>query len=244
MAHGLAFVKTLGLVACLVAAGLAGCASSPTTRLSDLSSLQQRADAAYAHHDWQGAAAAYQALVRGVPANAAYWFRLGNCYARLDQPEPAVAAYRAALQRDPAIVPAWHNLGAVLLQQSQAAFREAAAQAKPADPLRHTSALLAERLGAVRAGASTGIPQVVHPPVVQGQSFAPVPAMTAGAAQKSLAVPTPSTRRRGARDVAPVQSMAPQTAAPSVPVVTPAPSSSAPVITPLSSASTGAGGNP
>lgn len=163
-------------IACLLVAGLAGCATSPATNLSDLAALQQRADRAYAQRDWRDAAVAYQALANRVPSNAAYWFRLGNCYARLAEPQPAASAYRAALQRDPRIVPAWHNLGAVLLQQSQAAFQEAAANAKPDDPLKRDSALLAARIGAVRKGASSALP-------VSSQSSA---AVQSGVVQKPV----------------------------------------------------------
>lgn len=67
-----------------------------------------------------------------------------------------MAAYRAALQRNPHIVPAWHNLGAVLLQQAQAAYGQAAANAQPADPLQRDSALLAARVQAIRAGRRPG----------------------------------------------------------------------------------------
>lgn len=163
MANGVGGLCNWKLAVCVAVAALAGCASSPSVRLSDLTAAQQRADAAYAHHDWRSAVGAYQALTRAVPGNAAYWFRLGNSYAHLNQPMPAVAAYQAALQRDPHIVPAWHNLGAVLLQQSQEAFREAAGQAKPGDPLKQDSSLLARRIAAVRAGASKGIPHVLAP---------------------------------------------------------------------------------
>ncbi|HEX7370629.1 MAG TPA: tetratricopeptide repeat protein [Rhodanobacteraceae bacterium] len=157
----------LGVLLCALAALLAGCATSPTARLSDLAAVQQQADSAYSRHDWRTAAAAYEALTQRVPGNAAYWFRLGNCYARLDRPEPAVAAYRAALQRDPHIAPAWHNLGAVLLEQSQAAFQQSAANAKPGDPLKRASALLTARVGVVRQGMSGAIPAQGQPATVR-----------------------------------------------------------------------------
>lgn len=153
----------LGVLLCALAALLAGCATSPTARLSDLAAVQQQADSAYSRHDWRTAAAAYGALTQRVPGNAAYWFRLGNCYARLDRPEPAVAAYRAALQRDPHIAPAWHNLGVVLLEQSQAAFQQAAANAKSGDLLKHASEMLDERVSAVRKDMSATVPAQSHP---------------------------------------------------------------------------------
>lgn len=162
MANGMSGARGLRLAACTLFLVIAGCATSPTTRLADLAGLQQRADSAYAHHDWQGAAAAYHSLAQAVPGNAAYWFRLGNSYARLDQPQPAVAAYRAALQRNPHLAPAWHNLGAVLLQQAQAAFGEAASNAASSDPLKSGSALLAERVRAVRRGGSMTAPDPSH----------------------------------------------------------------------------------
>lgn len=148
----------LGLLLCALAAPLASCATSSTAKLSDLAAVQQQADNAYSRHDWRAAAAAYDALTQHVPGNAAYWFRLGNCYARLDQPQPAVVAYRAALQRDPHIVAAWHNLGSVLLQQSQAAFQQAFAKAKSTDPLKQVSGAEAARIAALRRGADSKRP--------------------------------------------------------------------------------------
>lgn len=146
------------LAACAIATVVAGCAASPPARLTDLTSLQYRADSAYAKRDWHTALDAYKTLTQSVPDNAAYWFRLGNCYARLDQPNPAADAFRAALQRNPHIAPAWHNLGSVLLKQAQAAYRQAAAIAKPDDPLRQKSTLLAARIEAVRQGESISLP--------------------------------------------------------------------------------------
>lgn len=182
MASSLKYCFAFGLMVCTTAIGMTGCGTSSNVKLSDLQSLQQRADAAYAGHHWKDAADAYKALADKVSGNAAYWFRLGNCYARLDELLPAIEAYRAALQRDPRIAPAWHNLGAVLLKQSQAAFQEAAANAKPVDPLQRESALLAERVNAVRKGMSSTI--APSAPAVPGGTTTsqevPVPAASTG----------------------------------------------------------------
>lgn len=166
----------LGLLACITAASLSGCAtSSPTARLSNLTILQQQADSAYAHQDWVKAAGTYKEMTERVPANAAYWFRLGNSYAHLDKLQPAADAYRAALQRDPRVAPAWHNLGSVLLHQSQAAFQQAAGYAAPNDPLKVTSALLAQRIGIVRNGVSNPVNSNQSPSATQSTA-SPAPA--------------------------------------------------------------------
>lgn len=147
---------SLATLAC--ACALAACASTPAVRLADLTALQQQADGAYAHHDWRAAAEGYRVLTERVPDDTAYWFRLGNSYARMDEPESAVRAYRAALQRNPHLAPAWHNLGAVLLEQAQAALQQAAAMAAPGDPLQADSARLAAHIAAVRRGTPADDP--------------------------------------------------------------------------------------
>lgn len=180
MAGSLISARSLGLAMPFLLAGLSGCAASTsTTRLADLASAQQRADAAYVHHDWRTAVDEYRALARAAPDHAAYWFRLGNSYARLDQPQPAADAYRAALQRDPRLAPAWHNLGSVLLKQAQAAYAQAAANAAQGDSLKAASARLATRIRAVRSGASGEIPS---PSATSGQAPGLHPADSANAA--------------------------------------------------------------
>lgn len=173
--------RVLLVAICVATIVIGGCASSPRARLLDLATLQHRADAAYAKHDWRNALVAYKALTTRVPDNSAYWFRLGNCYARLSQPMPAADAFRAALQRNPHIVPAWHNLGSVLLKQSQAAYRQAVANAGPGDALRHRSALLAARIDALRKGGSTMLShkaQAGQIPADAGAAPAPASSLT------------------------------------------------------------------
>lgn len=124
------------LAACLVA----GCQGQqilrPDTPTGNVFELQQRADQAYAEADWQTAERAYRELTRQVPREIEPWFRLGNIYARLEQPEQALAAYREVLVRDPNNSKTWHNMGVVQLRQATASFVTLEQVAPADDPLR------------------------------------------------------------------------------------------------------------
>jgi tetratricopeptide (TPR) repeat protein len=112
------------LLACLL---LGACSSSSTKpdkpdQKVNLSVASEAGREAYASGEWRAAEPHYLALVRGIPQDAANWFRLGNIYARTARPDPAVAAYREAAIRDPSNAKVWFNMGLVQLRQAANSF--------------------------------------------------------------------------------------------------------------------------
>lgn len=101
----------------------------------DLKQVRELAEKAYAAEDWPASEKYYDALVKQIPMESAYWFRLGNIYARTERPEPAVAAYREALVRAPGNAKAWHNLGVLYLREAASSFAQMSANVEPSDPL-------------------------------------------------------------------------------------------------------------
>ncbi len=138
-------------LAVLLMAFLAGCVSTaPHREVAAILVLQQQADAAYAQGDMVQALGAYRALLDAMPGDTTIWFRLGNIYARLDQPQDAVAAYQQVLQRDAVHAKAWHNLGVVLLQQAQEAFSRSEQTARGDDTLRDQSHVMANAIADIQ----------------------------------------------------------------------------------------------
>ena len=103
--------------------------------LSEVMELQQQAQTAYDEGDWKTAISAYQELSTISPSDAEPWFRMGNAYARLQQPYDAIAAYREAIVRNPKNGKIWHNLGIVQLRQASATFVEMQQHLDENDPL-------------------------------------------------------------------------------------------------------------
>ena len=152
-------VLRLGGVALWCLLVLGGCTSAlPPRHAAAVLSLEQQASAAYEQGDMAQALAHYRGLVQALPNDENAWFRLGNVYARLDQPQEAIDAYRHVLSRDSTHAKAWHNMGVMLARQAQAAFAESAQSAGRDTALRSASAEMAERLSALN--------QVVASPVV------------------------------------------------------------------------------
>lgn len=89
---------------------LMACTSSAVRQVDRNIALEKQADAYYRSEDYLRSAALYQQLISILPARADYWYRLGNCNARLNQPEQAIDAYRETLVRDPSMSKAWYNL--------------------------------------------------------------------------------------------------------------------------------------
>ncbi|GAB3028403.1 MULTISPECIES: tetratricopeptide repeat protein [Oleiagrimonas] len=134
---------------------LTACASAPHRALQQEVALQQRAAGAYAKGDLAVALKAYRQLADDMPDDTASWFRLGNVYARLNQPDAAMKAYRHVLQRDPEHAKAWHNLGVIYLHQAAAAFVQSARTADRDAELRDQSMHMATKLEDI-AGADAG----------------------------------------------------------------------------------------
>lgn len=123
-------MKTCILIVTLL---LAGCSTTPqqagrpvettyTTIGNQDADLLQTADDAYARSDWETARASYELLVRQYPADARYWYRLGNIYSFTDKLDAAVVCYRQALDLAPDITDAWQNLGMTHMKQAAYSF--------------------------------------------------------------------------------------------------------------------------
>ncbi len=129
--------------ATLIAAALvlAACQSAPnkseepTHSDHDLGAVRAQADEAYAAGDWEAARPHYETLVRELPQDGAFWFRLGNVYARTERPDAAVAAYREAVVRNAADGKIWFNMGVVQLRQAANSFLKMDLHVDPGDPL-------------------------------------------------------------------------------------------------------------
>lgn len=117
-----------------------------------MASLEQEAQAAYASNNLTQAQTDYLALTKALPNEEDNWFRLGNIYARSGQLEQAVNAYRHVLKHDAEHAKAWHNLGVVLMQQSQAAFLESAKNAQENGNLRNASLFMEKHLESLLGG--------------------------------------------------------------------------------------------
>ncbi|PKM03863.1 MAG: hypothetical protein CVV16_07325 [Gammaproteobacteria bacterium HGW-Gammaproteobacteria-6] len=137
--------------AVLLMAFLAGCVSTaPHREVRAVLALQQQAEAAYAQGNMTQALNSYRVLLGEIPDDNTIWFRLGNIYARLDQPQDAVAAYQQVLQRDALHAKAWHNLGVMLLRQAQEAFSRSEQTVRGDDMLRERSKFMADAIAGLR----------------------------------------------------------------------------------------------
>ncbi len=124
------------LVAVLLCAVGAGCGGMETRRAGeDLGRMQQEAQAAFDSGENARAEVLYKGLVRAMPNDAETWFRLGNLYARTDNPDQAVSAYLTALSLNGSDARGWHNLGIVRLRQAWAALLRANTLTVPPEPI-------------------------------------------------------------------------------------------------------------
>ena len=127
-----ALVCGLGLAGLLTA-----CQSGPERpqpRALDVAAARSAGESAYAASDWRAAEPHYRALVEAVPQDAELWFRLGNIYARIEQPDAAVVAYREALVRDGSLGKAWFNMGVIQLRQAANSFLKMQVHTAAGDP--------------------------------------------------------------------------------------------------------------
>lgn len=124
---------------CLVQVGCSGITpkteeiGAPT--LNKLSEFKQRADVAYGSEKYTEALRYYMALEDLVANDPQIYFKLGNTYSRLHQPEQAVTAYKKALLLNPRMSKAWHNMGVIQLRQSANTWVQMVSEISPDDPL-------------------------------------------------------------------------------------------------------------
>jgi len=169
---------------------LSACATSPHKELSEVMGLQQQAQTAYNEGDLAQAQSDYLELTRVLPGDESNWFHLGNVYARTGQLELAVGAYRHVLAHDATHAKTWHNLGVVLMQQSQAAFIQSARVARTNPDLQRASLNMGQALEMlIHPSRSPAQEQVVSPPlppVAEGDKT------TIGGARQTTKVASPA----------------------------------------------------
>ncbi|AGF76843.1 tetratricopeptide repeat protein [Desulfocapsa sulfexigens DSM 10523] len=88
----------------------------------DLTRIREEAYMAYDNKEYDSAADKFEILVKNAPEDVEFWFRLGNAYARSQNPQLAISAYQNALLRDPTHVKAWYNMGFVQTQTALKTF--------------------------------------------------------------------------------------------------------------------------
>ena len=101
----------------------------------DLTRVREEAYAAYEKSDYSSAAESFALLVEKSPEDVEFWFRLGNSYARIQNPQLAVNAYQNALLRDPTHVKAWYNMGVIQSQVALKTFVDMQGYVNKTDPL-------------------------------------------------------------------------------------------------------------
>ena len=124
------------VVLCLAGAG--GCAA--THGEFDRRSAYK----AYEAENYAMAAEEFEQLVGVIPQDAELWFRLGNSYARTEQPEEAVKAYKNALLRSPSMSKAWYNMGIIYMQQALKAFVDLQLYSDDSDDIARQGELMRE----------------------------------------------------------------------------------------------------
>ncbi|ACX97115.1 tetratricopeptide repeat protein [Halothiobacillus neapolitanus] len=155
---------------------LSACATQPHKELSEVMRLQQQAQTNYNEGDLTQAQSDYLELTRVLPGDESNWFHLANTYARAGQLELAVNAYRHVLAHDATHAKAWHNLGVVLMQQSQAAFIQSARHAKADPEVQRASLNMGQALEAlIHPSSPPASKQIAYPPPPVTDIEAPPP---------------------------------------------------------------------
>ena len=115
---------------------LTSCATQQTRPvLNDLKNLQEQAHQAYLNEEYELAVQRYLSVQQYLDKDPFIWFRLGNAYSYLKQPDKAVMAYRKAVFFDPSMSKAWHNMGIMQLRQSANTWTQMLVHTQESDPL-------------------------------------------------------------------------------------------------------------
>ena len=114
---------------------LAGCAALPEKigTADELTLMHREAQAAFDQGDDVRAEFLYKKLTTLAKQDAETWLRLGNIYARTNNPQLAVEAYQQSLSINDADPRTWNNLGIVMLRQSWLALMRAKQISMPND---------------------------------------------------------------------------------------------------------------
>ncbi len=101
----------------------------------DLQEIKRKANQAYENDDLQNGEKYYEILIKELPQEAEYWFRMANIYVRTERPYASMNLYREAVIRDPKHSKAWYNLSVVQLKQTAFSLSEMLVYADKQDPL-------------------------------------------------------------------------------------------------------------
>ena len=124
-------IKSL-LLLCSCLMVLTSCAGMNSNSAKTVFDYEQAAAEAYAKGNYSLAAEQYELLVKEVPKDPNFWFRLANSYAKNKEPNKAVQAYQNTLLRDASYEKAWYNMGIIQMQQALRTFIDMQ-EAIPAD---------------------------------------------------------------------------------------------------------------
>jgi len=139
-------IRAACAAAAVIALG-AGCAGTESRSTGEeLVRMQREAQAAFDSGENARAEILYKGLTRAMPNDAETWFRLGNLYARSNNPDQAVNAYLTSLSLNGTNARAWHNLGIVRLRQAWAALLRANGLTSGKEPVHAMSAELIRAL--------------------------------------------------------------------------------------------------
>ena len=135
-----------GGIAVLLCTVLGGCSMIDHRGTEDVLRMQREAQAAFDNGEDARAEVLFKALARATPNDAETWLRLGNLYARTNNPEQAVEAYLKSLSLNSNDSRAWNNLGIMRLRQSWASLIRANSLADPKDNAYATSSEIVRAL--------------------------------------------------------------------------------------------------
>lgn len=120
----------------LAVISLTGCSvATPGKTVFD---YEREASQAYENGRYEIAVNGYEYLVKQVPKDPNFWFRLGNSYGKNGDLNKSAMAYQNTLLRDVTYEKAWYNLGVIQMQQALKTFidmQKAIPQNSPVQPL-------------------------------------------------------------------------------------------------------------
>ncbi len=115
----------------------------------DLIEVLEQASFAYENNDLVTSEKNYAILIKELPEEAEYWFRLGNIYVRTNRPQAAMSLYREAVLRDPQFAKAWYNMSIVQLKQTAFSLNEMLIYTDKQDPLYSKAATMLEQIKSI-----------------------------------------------------------------------------------------------
>ncbi len=138
-------VVLLNLVACTTA----NTKNTEEQPKRDLIEVLEEANIAYENDDFVTSEKNYGILIKELPEEAEYWFRLGNIYVRTNRHQDAIGLYREAVLRNPQFAKAWYNMSIVQLKQTAFSLNEMLIYTDKKDPLYSKGATMLEQIKSI-----------------------------------------------------------------------------------------------